>query len=158
MEYENDITYDYKSNIINDDIKYQPLSKPIKNYNLNYRQQYDSTIGNRTINLSDNYSIIDIYEINKKLIVSWGDPIKCLSTIKSIDTLARPLCIVDCLNYGDPNDYEVLFSINKYINYLKWFCNDKKIPVVGGNVSLYNCTDNKSIENTPIIVMLAIID
>ena len=158
LEYENDITYDYKCNIINDDIKYQPLSKPIKNYNLNYRQQYDSTIGNRTINLSDNYSIIDIYEINKKLIVSWGDPMKCLSTIKSIDTLARPLCIVDCLNYGDPTDYEVMFSINKYINYLKWFCNDEKIPVVGGNVSLYNCTDGKSIENTPIIVMLAIID
>jgi hypothetical protein len=47
-------------------------TKSKKNNNLKYRQQYDSSIGNRSINLSHNYSIIDIYEINKKLIVSWG--------------------------------------------------------------------------------------
>ena len=164
IQYIENLEYDYRCDIINDDIKCKSISRcksmsePIKSYNLKYRQQYDSTIGNRTINLSDNYSIIDIYEINKKLIVSWGDPQKCLFTIKSIDVLARPLCIVDCLNYGDPNNYEVMLSINEYINYLKCFCNDEKIPVIGGNVSLYNCTDNKSIENTPIIVMLAIID
>lgn len=65
---------------------------------------------------------------------------------------------MDCLNYGVPNYCKVAFSINKYINYLKNFCNTEKIPVVGGNVTLYNCTDNIYIENTPIIVMLAIID
>ena len=80
-------------------------------------------------------------------------------SIKIIELLhnfnAKPLCIVNCLNYGDPNN-----CINDLINFiqdLNNFCKANNIPVVGGNVSLYNSTNNLCIEPTPIIVLLALI-
>ena len=38
------------------------------------------------------------------------------------------------------------------------FCKTMNVPVVGGNVSLYNSTDNVNIPSTPVILMLGIID
>ena len=38
------------------------------------------------------------------------------------------------------------------------FCKEWNVPVVGGNVSLYNSTDNVNIPSTPIILMMGIIE
>tara|TARA_A100001015_G_scaffold234763_1_gene266351 strand:+ start:2415 stop:2687 length:273 start_codon:yes stop_codon:yes gene_type:complete len=69
---------------------------------------------------------------------------------------AKPLCIVNCLNYGDPKDS--LPDLKEFIYKLNNFCKEQHIPVIGGNVSLYNSTNDESIYPTPIVVLLALID
>ena len=45
-----------------------------------------------------------------------------------------------------------------FLNYLNDDCKEYKVPVLGGNVSLYNATDNVSIRPTPILVMIGLIE
>ena len=66
----------------------------------------------------------------------------------------KPLCVVNCLNFGDPK-----YSLDDFkntVNNLTECCYANSIPVVGGNVSLYNTTGDTSIYPTPIIVMMGI--
>ena len=66
----------------------------------------------------------------------------------------KPLAMVNCLNYGHPKDslQYLISTIEDLKNNGKKF----KVPVVGGNVSLYNSTGDKSIRPTPILLMMAI--
>ena len=66
----------------------------------------------------------------------------------------KPLCIVNCLNFGHPKDCMTDFSAT--INDLSLKCSETNIPVVGGNVSLYNSNDECSIRPTPILLMIGI--
>ena len=118
---------------------------------------YDSTIGCRTIkgpDRSGSYSILDIYEINKKIILTWSENCQeCYNEM--IKYGGSPLCIINCLNFGHPRD-----SMGAFVNTIQQMntLGEKyKIPVVGGNVSLYNATNNISIKPTPIFVMMGLI-
>lgn len=134
-----------------------PHTIPVKVKMGHLWEKYDSTVGNRTIKGPDKpgqYSILDIYEVNKQLILTWGETFD-----EAYDNMikfegVKPLCIVNCLNFGDPK-YS-LSDFENTINDLKNNCNGYNIPVVGGNVSLYNTTGNNSIYPTPIIVMMGI--
>ena len=66
----------------------------------------------------------------------------------------KPLCIVNCLNYGDPK-YS-LYDFKETIDDLSLKCKKYNIPVVGGNVSLYNTTQTSSIRPTPILLMMGL--
>ena len=118
---------------------------------------YDSTVGNRTIKGPDkpgSYSIIDIYENNKKLYLTWGESVdECYNIMKEFENV-KPLCVVNCLNFGHPKDSITDFSY--VIDVMAIRCKQLNIPVVGGNVSLYNSTDGKSIRPTPILLMMGI--
>jgi len=67
---------------------------------------------------------------------------------------AEPLAIVNCLNFGHPRD--VMGDFSDTIDKLASECEKYKVPIVGGNVSLYNATDDVSIQATPILVMIGI--
>ena len=67
----------------------------------------------------------------------------------------KPLCVVNCLNYGDPKDS--LNDLSSDIKQMSSKCREYDIPVVGGNVSLYNTTGNSSIWSTPMIVLAGIV-
>ena len=71
-----------------------------------------------------------------------------------LELQAKPLCIVNCLNFGHPKDSMTDFAHT--INELQTQCKKYNVPVVGGNVSLYNSTDNNSIRPTPILLMMGI--
>ena len=118
---------------------------------------YDSTVGNRTIKGPDkegSYAILDIYENNKKIFLTWGETIcECHKTMRKFEGV-KPLCVVNCLNFGHPKDSMDSFSYT--IASLNESCNRLNIPIVGGNVSLYNSTDRKSIRPTPILLMMGI--
>ena len=69
---------------------------------------------------------------------------------------AKGIGLLNCLNYGHPKDS--IENLKNFLYELNYYCSNYKIPIVGGNVSLYNATDNISIKPTPIIVMFGIRD
>ena len=118
---------------------------------------YDSTVGNRTLKGPDkpgSYAILDIPENNKQLFVTWGETFEECHKQMTIFEGVKPLCVVNCLNFGHPSDSMNDFSDT--IDSLVDGCTSNNIPVVGGNVSLYNSTDGKSIRPTPVLLMMGI--
>lgn len=69
---------------------------------------------------------------------------------------AVPLAITDCLNYGNPENPEVMWQFAKGCEGIKEACLNLNTPVVSGNVSLYNETDKISIHPTPAIVCVGV--
>ena len=65
---------------------------------------------------------------------------------------ATPLAITDCLNYGNPQNPEVMWQFAQGCEGIKQACVALNTPVVSGNVSLYNETGGVSIQPTPAIV------
>ncbi len=73
-------------------------------------------------------------------------------------TGAEPVAITDCLNFGSPEDPEVMWTFVEAIEGLVDACRELGIPVTGGNVSLYNQTGTTPILPTPTIGVLGVID
>lgn len=71
---------------------------------------------------------------------------------------AMPLAITDCLNYGNPEDAEVMWQFKMGCEGIKSACQELNTPVVSGNVSLYNQTNGISIQPTPTIVSVGVGD
>ena len=71
---------------------------------------------------------------------------------------ARPLAISDCLNFGSPEDPDVMWQFAETCRGLKDGCLTLGIPVTGGNVSLYNQTGGTAILPTPVVAVLGVID
>jgi phosphoribosylformylglycinamidine synthase len=69
---------------------------------------------------------------------------------------ARPLAITDCLNFGNPENPEVMWQFAKGCEGIKEACKELSTPVVSGNVSLYNETNGVSIFPTPAIAMVGV--
>lgn len=69
-------------------------------------------------------------------------------------TGGRPIAITDCLNYGNPEDPEVMWEFSQGVDGISEACRQLGIAVVSGNVSLYNQTDGISIKPTPMIGMV----
>ncbi|AII14467.1 phosphoribosylformylglycinamidine synthase PurLQS, PurL subunit [Campylobacter iguaniorum] len=71
---------------------------------------------------------------------------------------ATPLAITDCLNYGNPQNPEVMWQFAQGCAGIKEACAALNTPVVSGNVSLYNETDGISVQPTPAIVTVGVND
>ena len=69
---------------------------------------------------------------------------------------AVPLAITDCLNYGNPQNPEVMWQFKEGCEGIKEACRELNTPVVSGNVSLYNDTDGVSVYPTPAIVTVGV--
>src|SRR5437773_2652881 len=75
-----------------------------------------------------------------------------------ICTGAQPVAVTDCLNFGNPERPEVYYQMQEVIRGIGDACSELGTPVISGNVSLYNETDDRSIYPTPVIGMLGILD
>ena len=71
---------------------------------------------------------------------------------------ARPLAVVNCLNFGNPEHPEVMWQLSEAVDGLAEACSGLGLPVVGGNVSLYNESDGRDIDPTPVIGILGLVD
>ena len=71
---------------------------------------------------------------------------------------ARPLAITDCLNYGNPENPEVMWQFGQGCLGIKEACAELTTPVIGGNVSLYNETNGVSVFPTPSIATVGVND
>jgi phosphoribosylformylglycinamidine synthase len=71
---------------------------------------------------------------------------------------ARPLAVVNCLNFGNPEHPEVMWQLSEAIDGMSEACVAFNSPVIGGNVSLYNESQGTDIDPTPVVGMLGVID
>ncbi|MFN2608211.1 MAG: phosphoribosylformylglycinamidine synthase subunit PurL [Acidimicrobiales bacterium] len=71
---------------------------------------------------------------------------------------ARPLAVVNCLNFGNPEHPEVMWQLSEAVDGMAEACRALGIPVVGGNVSLYNESGGADIEPTPVIGLVGLVD
>jgi phosphoribosylformylglycinamidine synthase II len=63
----------------------------------------------------------------------------------------EPLGFTDCLNFGNPEKPEIGWELTESIEGMAQACEALGLPIVSGNVSLYNDTDGRSIHPTPVI-------
>ena len=76
-----------------------------------------------------------------------------------IATGARPLAVTDCLNLANPERPEVYWELEETVAGMAYACRTLELPVVSGNVSLYNDSNGESaIYPTPVIGMIGVID
>ncbi|TSI13825.1 phosphoribosylformylglycinamidine synthase subunit PurL [Brevibacterium aurantiacum] len=71
---------------------------------------------------------------------------------------AIPRAVTDCLNFGSPEDPEIMWQFAAAVEGLAEACQDLGIPVTGGNVSLYNQTGGVAIHPTPVVGVLGVFD
>jgi phosphoribosylformylglycinamidine synthase subunit PurL len=71
---------------------------------------------------------------------------------------AKPLAVTNCLNFGSPENPEVMWQFKEATTGLADGCLELGIPVTGGNVSFYNQTGDTAIFPTPVVGVLGVID
>ena len=73
-------------------------------------------------------------------------------------TGAVPRAVTNCLNFGSPENPEVMWQFKEATAGLADACQELEIPVTGGNVSFYNQTADQAIYPTPVVGVLGVID
>lgn len=71
---------------------------------------------------------------------------------------ARPLALVNCLNFGNPEHPEVMWQFAEVVEGISEACEALGIPVIGGNVSFYNESRGENIDPTPVVAVIGLID
>ncbi|WP_138315906.1 phosphoribosylformylglycinamidine synthase subunit PurL [Rhodoluna limnophila] len=71
---------------------------------------------------------------------------------------ATPKAVTNCLNFGSPENPEVMWQFKQATAGLADGCLELGIPVTGGNVSFYNQTGDVAIHPTPVVGVLGVID
>ncbi len=136
-------------------------------------QQYDSSVQSNTITPagSGDASMIRIKGTNTALSMSVDCNMRycqlepqngakiavATSGRNSIVNGAKPLAISDCLNFGSPQNPEVMWTFSEVCEGIKQACEILNTPVVSGNVSLHNQSDGVDIYPTPSIVSVALL-
>ena len=70
---------------------------------------------------------------------------------------AEPVALVNCLNFGNPEHPEVMWQLSEAIDGMAEACRALGIPVIGGNVSLYNESRGRDIDPTPVVGTLGLV-
>ncbi len=73
-------------------------------------------------------------------------------------TGAVPRAVSDCLNFGSPENPDVMWQFERAVTGLADACLELGIPVTGGNVSFYNQTGDVPIHPTPVVAVMGVID
>ena len=128
--------------------------------------QYDQMVMCDTIQRSgSDAAIIKIHNKEKAIAVSvdssanyckshpssGGKQIVCENWRNLISVGAKPLAITNCLNFGNPENEKIMGEFAECLDGIKEACEFLDYPVVSGNVSFYNGTNNKNIFPTPVI-------
>jgi len=75
-----------------------------------------------------------------------------------VATGAEPIGITDCLNYGNPENPEVYYELDKSVEGITSACETIDTPVISGNVSLYNEYNDVAIYPSPMIGMVGLLN
>jgi phosphoribosylformylglycinamidine synthase subunit PurL len=133
-------------------------------------EQYDSIVGSRTVRRpeSADAAVLAIPESGRAIAVAIDgngrrvacDPyrgtieavLECAQNLACVG--AEPLGLTNCLNFGNPEKPNVAWQLDRSVRGLADACAALGVPVVGGNVSLYNETDAGPIYPTPVVGMV----
>ena len=153
------------------DILWKSLEVVDKSYIYN---QYDSMVQTNTIKGPGSLdgSVVRIKETGKALAMSadcntrqcyinpeLGSAAAVMEAGRNVAmTGARPLAITDCLNFGNPENPEVMWQFKYACEGIKSACKALNTPVIGGNVSLYNETNGVGVFPTPAIATVGVND
>jgi phosphoribosylformylglycinamidine synthase II len=133
-------------------------------------EQYDSVVGSRTVRRpeSADAAVLQIPETGNAIAVSIDgngrrvacDPhagtieavLECVQNLACVG--AEPLGLTNCLNFGNPEKPVPAWQLDRAISGLAEACTALGVPVVGGNVSLYNEGPEGPIYPTPVVAMV----
>jgi phosphoribosylformylglycinamidine synthase len=136
-------------------------------------EQYDSTVQANTVaGPGHGAAVIRIKGTPKALVAStdanqavgaldpWlGAALSVAEATRNVAiTGARPLGVTNCLNYGDPTRPEAFWQLSEAVRGLADACRELRLPVTGGNVSLYNESPAGAIAPTPEIGVVGLLD
>jgi phosphoribosylformylglycinamidine synthase len=71
---------------------------------------------------------------------------------------AEPLAVTDCLNFGNPERPHVFYQMEQAVEGMAAACKALDVPVVSGNVSLYNETEGVEVLPTPVVGMIGLLE
>jgi len=129
-------------------------------------EQYDQTVMGDTIKTSGGDSaVVRIHDQNKAVAITvdssshyclsnpilGGKQVVCENWRNLISVGASPIAITNCLNFGNPEKDKIMGQFVETIDGMSQACKYLDFPVVSGNVSFYNETQNKAISPTPTI-------
>jgi phosphoribosylformylglycinamidine synthase II len=140
-------------------------------------EQYDFIVGSRTIRrpeqadaavLKAAYEQTATHDEGRALAVSIdgnGRRVACDPYIGAAETVcecaanlacvgAEPLGLTNCLNFGNPEKPHIAWQLTRAVEGLGAACRALDVPVVGGNVSLYNESPDGPIYPTPVVGMV----
>jgi phosphoribosylformylglycinamidine synthase len=133
-------------------------------------EQYDSVVGSRTVRRpeSADAAVLQIPEAGNAIAVSIDgngrrvacDPyagtveavLECAQNLACVG--AEPLGLTNCLNFGNPEKPVPAWQLDQAVSGLASACEQLGVPVVGGNVSLYNEGPEGPIYPTPVVAMV----
>ncbi|MGB7686554.1 MAG: phosphoribosylformylglycinamidine synthase subunit PurL [Solirubrobacterales bacterium] len=133
-------------------------------------EQYDSVVGSRTVRRpeSADAAVLALPEAGNAIAVSIDgngrrvacDPyagtveavLECAQNLACVG--AEPLGLTNCLNFGNPEKPTPAWQLDRAVTGLADACNALGVPVVGGNVSLYNEGPEGPIYPTPVVGMV----
>jgi phosphoribosylformylglycinamidine synthase len=133
-------------------------------------EQYDSVVGSRTARRPEaaDAAVLMLPESGRAIGISIdgnGRRVACDPYAGAIEAVlecaqnlacvgAEPLGLTNCLNFGNPEKPAVAWQLDRAVSGLADACRALSIPVVGGNVSLYNETEHGPIYPTPVVGMV----
>ena len=133
-------------------------------------EQYDSVVGSRTVRRpeSADAAVLQVPEAGNAIAVSIdgnGRRVACDPHAGTIEAVlecaqnlacvgAEPLGLTNCLNFGNPEKPTPAWQLDRAISGLAEACRALGVPVVGGNVSLYNEGPEGPIYPTPVVAMV----
>ena len=135
-------------------------------------RQYDHTVGTNTvIGPGKGAAVIRVKENGALLALTVdsnashcaADPYEGIKGVvaRGVEKLAavgaKPLGITNCLNFGNPENPEVMWQFKEACRGLGDACRERNIPIVSGNVSFYNETEGRNIKPTPVIAMVGVV-
>jgi phosphoribosylformylglycinamidine synthase subunit PurL len=133
-------------------------------------EQYDSVVGSRTVRRPEtaDAAVLRIPEAGNAIAVSIDgngrrvacDPyagtveavLECAQNLACVG--AEPLGLTNCLNFGNPEKPAPAWQLDRAVSGLADACDALGVPVVGGNVSLYNEGPDGPIYPTPVVGMV----
>jgi len=135
-------------------------------------RQYDHQVGDNTVVLpGSDAAVLRIQETSKAIsMVTDGNGRYCYvnpfiggviavaeAARNTACSGARPMAITNCLNFGNPDKNDPYYQLRECIKGMTYACKKLKIPVISGNVSLYNETRGVAIFPTPVVGMVGLI-
>jgi phosphoribosylformylglycinamidine (FGAM) synthase-like enzyme len=88
-----------------------------------------------------------------------GGRLVVLEAVRNVSCAgARPMALVNCLNFGNPEHPEVMWQFREVVEGISEACEALGLPVIGGNVSFYNESRGGDIDPTPTVGVVGLID